>query len=113
MLPKPHRLTEKKDYQFVLKRGKMNQGKYFGLASTPTEELTKIGLIVSNKISKSSVERNRIRRIVRATCREFISNNKTGFMFVFLAKKPADRVNKEELKQDVITLLSRYEKTGN
>lgn len=113
MLPKLHRLNEKKDFQIVLKKGKMLQGQYFGLSFLPSQTETKIGIIVSNKISKSAVERNRIRRIVRSTALDFINKNKTGFKLVFLAKKPSENADSEKIKQDIENLFEKHAKISN
>ncbi len=91
----------------------MSQGKYFGLSTIQTEGGTKIGIIVSNKISKLSVERNRIRRIVRALCREFIQNNSSGLLMVFLAKKTSENAKSEDLSQDIERLLVKYAKNNS
>lgn len=113
MLPKLHRLTEKKDYQEVLKHGKMSQGQYFGLARVAYEGPVKIGIIVSNKVSKRAVERNRIRRLVRTVARKYLENNKEGYKFVFLAKKSAERADPGNLQKDAESLLDKYAKNLN
>lgn len=113
MLPKLHRLTEKKDYQEVLKHGKMYQGQYFGLAHVAHEGPLKIGIIVSNKVSKRAVERNRIRRIVRRVARTFLETTTEGYRFVFLAKKSAERAESRNLLTDTTSLLNKYAKNIN
>lgn len=110
MLPKPHRLSDKKDFQEVLRRGKMHHSTSFGMASLKYEGPVKIGIIISNKISKSAVERNRIKRVVRAVARDYLKKRTLGCKLVFLAKKPSSGAESSLISNDVEELLKKNEK---
>lgn len=109
MLPKKNRLNKKEDFQKTLKKGSMKQGVFFGAAFYKTKEKSepKVGFIVSNKISKKAVERNRIKRILRAAVSGRIESLPEGMLLVFLAKKSAAGKDSSELREDVEKLLEK------
>lgn len=74
MLKKENRLTSDFEFNVTRKYGKYFKGKYFHiyfLTPKKYEGPTKVGIVVSNKFSKSAVERNRIKRVFR----EIVKNN--------------------------------------
>lgn len=111
MLPKKHRLTKRRDFQNVLEKGVVFQSRLFGLAVLKSEEdqEPKIGIIVSNKISKKAVSRNRIRRLLREAARPYLATLAKGTLLVFLVKKAIVGENLENIKKEVARL---YEKAG-
>lgn len=108
MLPKKYRLNQKADFQKVLKKGTMSHGKSFALSLLKAEDdQKKAGIIVSNKVSKSAAERNRIRRVLREALKEKIESIKPGSLLVFLVKTQAQGVENKVLKKEALWLLSR------
>ena len=66
MLKKINRLTKDKEYDFVFKNGKSGFGDFLGIKFAANElQYNRFGIIVSNKISKSAVKRNLIKRRLR------------------------------------------------
>lgn len=93
MLKKINRLKKKKDFQRVY------QSRFrFNLPEMTIQwrplpgqnSLSRFGIVVSNKISKSAVKKNRAKRLLREAIRILIKENKTppGLDFVINAKKP-------------------------
>lgn len=109
MLPKKFRLTKRKDFEKVLAEGKILQGEFFGLAVSQDErnENPKVGFIISNKVSKKAVERNRIRRILREATKKEIEELPQKSLLVFLAKKNAAGTEAQKLNGDAQKLLER------
>jgi ribonuclease P protein component len=89
MLSKKNRLTAETDFKEVLSRGKTVQGKIFTLKylQKGDEASTRIGVVVSKKVSKLAVYRNKARRRLKEALRRNVKNLKPGFMAVFLVKK--------------------------
>lgn len=68
-------------------------------------EKNKFGFIVSKKIDKRAVVRNRIKRIVRKAVEENLSSIKTGHNFLFILKINAVEKEKKEIEKRLIALL--------
>ncbi len=84
----------------VLKKGKVLKSKNFILLYLPSKEKNlRFAFIVSKKISKKAVERNRVKRILKEALRLLINKNQT------LLNKHMDIViiaNKTLLKKKVM-----------
>ena len=67
MLPKTNRLTKKKDFENVFKKGKGIKGDFLILRFVGNKTKTcRFGIVVSKKISKKATVRNKIKRRIRA-----------------------------------------------
>ena len=69
---------------------------YFGKEKTNVDIDTKFGFVVSKKIHKRAVVRNRIKRLMRESVRLYIKNNENlitnkYISIIFVAKKDAIR----------------------
>ena len=102
MLARDYSLKGKKNFEKVEKEGKMIQSDSFGIAylKRDDEEFSHFGIIVSTKVSKLSVQRNRIKRAISESIRYSLSELKPAFDVVFLAKlsivkKPTDEIMRE------------------
>ena len=93
MLQKINRLKKKKDFQRVYQsRNRFNLPE-MAIQWSPRigQNLpARFGIVVSNKISKSAVKKNRSKRLIREAIRILTKENKTppGLDFVINAKKP-------------------------
>ena len=66
MLPQKNRLSKKKDFDKVFKKGKSSFDGLLGVKMLKNEqEFTRFGIIVSSKVSKKAVIRNKIKRRIR------------------------------------------------
>lgn len=75
MLPKKNRLQKKKDFEKVFANGKgFRQDLLFLKAAKSGLETFRFGIIVSKKISKSAVKRNRVKRQLREIIRRQLQN---------------------------------------
>jgi len=70
MLPKINRLTKDKDFDNVFKNGKSSYDKLIGVKAIKNQlENSRFGILVSTKVSKKAVERNKIKRQIREIVR--------------------------------------------
>jgi ribonuclease P protein component len=70
MLKKQHRLAKSKDVQITVKKGRSFFNTLFTLKALPTRSGTvRFTVVVSTKVAKNAVERNRIKRVVREAVR--------------------------------------------
>mgnify|MGYP001610871272 FL=1 len=71
-LPKKYRLTSKKDFKDVFTKGKTVKNSFFYCRILKNSiGYARIAIVVPNKTVKSSVSRNRIRRLVSEALKDF------------------------------------------
>lgn len=68
---------------------------------------SRFGFVVSAKVSKKAVERNKIKRQMRDIVRKGIDSIKTGFDIVIIASPLSNKVNYQIIKDDLINLLKK------
>ena len=103
MLAKKFRLTGEKDFARIQNEGKIFQSANFGIAYLKRDDTnpSKFGFIVSTKIAKDAVDRNRFKRAMSEAVRIDSINLVTGFDVVFLAKVSIYRVSTAEIMKEV------------
>ena len=96
MLPKRYRLKNKNAFDATYKQKKVLSNRlltvYCGKKKPNETATTKIGFVVSKKIHKRAVKRNRIRRLIREACRLLIKYGKfpqNHLSLIFLPKQSA------------------------
>jgi ribonuclease P protein component len=108
MLKKTFRLNSSKDIRVTSLRGRSFFSPYFvikyGFSSLPHP---RFAVIVSTRVSKRAVERNRIKRIVRESLRLSLEDFKPGDYVVIVKIRAAGKTAKE-LKDDLNRLLSNF-----
>lgn len=86
MLAKRHRLVKQRDFAKIFKQGRSCYTKSLGvkiLASQPG--LNRFGIVISSKVSKKAIVRNRLKRQIRRAVRELDKELKSGFDLVIMA----------------------------
>lgn len=98
-----YHLKGKKKFDKVLSEGRMVQSSSFGIALLEHEEkeLSCFGFIVSTKVSKHAVLRNRVKRALSEAVRFLMAEIKTGYDIVFLAKSLSLKKSTDELMAEV------------
>lgn len=108
MLPKLNRLKKRKDFERVLGRGILLREDFLFLKKIENNlSFSRIGFIVSQKISKKAVIRNRIKRRLREIIRLNLPIIKSGYDFVFFTKKGIEDKQFSEIKNEVEKLIKR------
>ncbi len=104
MLPKKHRLSKTADVNLTTAKGRGFFSKSYIVKFLSNSEITvpQMTVVVSTKVSKSAVIRNRLKRIVRQVVHESIDTIKPGF-YVFILKKTAVPVDSEALRDELIS----------
>lgn len=102
MLAKKFKLTGSKDFKRVQEQGSVHQAETFGIAilDRKDELPSRFAFIVSTKIAREAVDRNRFKRTMSEAVRLSSRDIVPGFDCVFLAKTtiarfPASFVMKE------------------
>ena len=110
MLPQAYRLPLKTELSHLKKDGQIFQGKFFGLLLDPKQNQknsSRFGMIVSNKIAKKAVVRNKIRRLLSESLMFFLPQIKKNQDGVFLAKKTVIEADSTQIKKDAESLLQK------
>lgn len=102
MLPLKNRLKKKKDFERILKQGKGFTEDFLFLKIIKNDfKVSRVGFIVSKKISKKAVRRNKIKRRLREIAYSYLDKIQPGFDLVFLTKPGIEKRDFWELEQIV------------
>ena len=110
MLPKKHRLSLRTELKIVKKDGRLYRGEFFSLLlSQQAEEgsLSRFAFIVSKKIHRKAVGRNRIRRLLTASVSNLLPDLKPGFDGVFLVKREILNKKLPEINGEVTRVFTK------
>jgi ribonuclease P protein component len=110
MLKKPMRLSSKYEFNKTRRFGKVFNGNHSRMYIYKPENYngpSKVGFVVSNKLSKSAVRRNRIRRIFREAVRSNYDKIKPGYWIVIYPKFNSINNKYEEINTDIVEILQK------
>ena len=81
MLPAKHRLTKRKDFDALFKRGKVIFGRQLQvrIMRTAPKQDSRLAIVISTKTEKTAVRRNRAKRQVREIIRQRVPQLRPGF----------------------------------
>ena len=115
MLPRKNRLSLRTELHRIQKEGKIYHSPFFGLLVNKRSEIkdqrleSRFGLIVSKKVHKRAVKRNRVKRLLRESVRLLLPKVKPGFDAVFLTKK---KILEEDFSAVSQTVSRVFEEAG-
>lgn len=107
MLSSEYRLKKKINFARIEIDGKMIQSRSFGMGiyDRKDNDPSHFGFIISTKISKKAVIRNRIKRIMSEVIRKNLKSLKNGYDILFLIKHQAAKITKEELENETYAII--------
>jgi ribonuclease P protein component len=98
-------LRKKKEFEELLKSGKRVAGRFFATFFLENKE-KRIGIIVSKKVAKKAVIRNKVRRRIREIYRLNREDMPQGEMVV-IARRPTAEANFPSTKKAFLSLIKR------
>ena len=103
MLAKKFKLTGSKDFKRVQDQGEVHQSETFGIAilKRGDSEPSRFAFIVSTKIAKEAVDRNRFKRTLSEAVRLSSRDILPGFDCVFLAKTTIVKIPTSSVMKEV------------
>ncbi len=120
MLAQEYRLKKKRDFEITFENGRFVGGalatmKYWKIdpVKYPRRNYSlqdlKIGFVVSMKVSKKAVVRNRLKRQMREVIRLLLKEKgfPLGFLVLFFAKKEMIDQSFEDIHKDIYGMLRR------
>ncbi|MEK7083752.1 MAG: ribonuclease P protein component [Patescibacteria group bacterium] len=120
MLQQEHRLKHDRDFDTLWKDGRFVGGNFLTLkywkidparyprrAYAPSD--LRIGFVVSTKVSKRAVERNRVKRQMREVIRLLLKQGTihTGYLIACIAKPAIIGKTYGEIEKEIIMVLTR------
>jgi ribonuclease P protein component len=125
MLAKKNRIHTRFEFGKVKKFGDSYRYKYFYLYALPTARLEKIsngrwdiggqsqvGFLISNKLHKNAVVRNRVKRLFRESVRQNFGKISTGWWLVFHPRFICVGACYEEINADIAAVLQKLSVAG-
>jgi ribonuclease P protein component len=107
MVIKNNRISKKKDFDYIFKKGKNISGVLLILKFIKNNlGNNRFAFIINKKVSSKAIVRNKIRRRISETVKIF-KNNENGLDIVFIALPAIRDKNFIEIKEEVNTLLSK------
>lgn len=106
MLKRENRIRLKKEFTEVKNKGRILYSPLFGfLTYKENDDQKKFGFIVSKKISKRAVDRNKIRRILSEVVRENLERFENGTRIIFLTKKEILGKKYDEVEKEIKRII--------
>jgi len=105
MIPKKNRLTRREIVE-VREKGKIKGGKRVSILYIHTGgEVPRFGMIVSSRVAKLAVERNRIKRVLREAFKEILGKISSGYSIVVLARKSMMGAGVREVAEELEEIM--------
>jgi len=106
MLKKENRLTKKNDFERVYKKGRgLKADSLFLKILENDKNIARIGIVVSKKVSKKAVERNKIKRRIREITRKM--DLKSGFDIIIVTYPNIKEKDFNQIKDEIIYLFKK------
>ena len=111
MLPEANRLKKEKDFERVFEEGKGYNQSFLFLKALEREdkEESRFGFVVSTKVSKKAVVRNKLKRQMREIVRGKLDEIKSGYDIVVVTQPGIETQSFHQLKQNLLQLLKDAE----
>ncbi|HEY9666198.1 MAG TPA: ribonuclease P protein component [Coleofasciculaceae cyanobacterium] len=127
-LPQAHRLRHWRDFQAVYQKGIRRSGRYLTLRGLPQRTSaavppipgtlqppdrdkppTRLGISISQKVSKKAVVRNRIKRQIRAAIRQLLPQISRGWRLIVVVRPGAQECEYAQFLRELEQLLAEAE----
>lgn len=109
MLAKPLRLTDRRTFDQLYRQGTRSGSAHLLIRFRKNPQgYLRIGIVVSTKISKRAVRRNRYKRHIRAELQAILSHLPKGWDILITVRSPIDKDPREDwkmLREEVRSLL--------
>lgn len=108
MLPLNERIHTKAHFEALYRNGKPYRGKFVRLiVLKDAKETSRAGFIVSKKVSKKAVVRNKVKRRMRFAYEQFSWVRQSHVFVLFIASSDALNASYSELVTDMEMLLQK------
>jgi len=110
MLPREYKLKRDNDFKKVFKQGKYYRGNFIGIKFLRNSlESNQFAFIVSLKISKKAVIRNKIRRQLEEVVRLNFDQIKKGFNIVVMVDPQIIKEDYQKIEKELLNIFKKIE----
>ncbi len=114
MFPRVHKITKKAEVEKLAKTGKRLASVFFIIKYKPNSlDLSRWIIIVSTKVSKKAVKRNRLRRQIKEIIRIGLLEDNINSDIMIVAKDNALNADFSALKDDLLQLYKKLKNNIN
>lgn len=106
MLKKTNRLAKATDIAAAFARGRSFFNPFFTIKFFSQLSVKRFTVVVSTKVFKSAVKRNRLKRIVREYIRKNLDKFKSG-SYLIIAKPKISRLEEKNVLPNFVDVISR------
>lgn len=106
MLKKENRLTKAKDIQNAFAKGRSFFNYFYTIKYSFSPTIKKFTVVVSTKVFKSAVKRNRVKRIIREYIRKNLIRFKTG-NYLVVVKPKLNTLPETEILKNFLDVCAR------
>lgn len=100
MLPKRNRLIKNKEFEEVFKKGRLVREDFLSIKFVPNKKkYSRFGFVVSLKVSKKAVVRNKLKRWLRSLVRRNLIEVKKGFDVVVIMAAGSETKNFHQIQE--------------
>ncbi len=108
MLSKANRLTKEADFKLLAKKGRPFYSSLFTIKLLKSKDTdSRFGVVISSKVSKKAVVRNKIKRRITEVIRLSMPKIKSGFDVMILVKSIVAEKSYQEIKEDIEKLFKK------
>ena len=106
-MPDPKKLKKRSEFQRIYQKGSKRWNRYFVIYVLHTHfDDLRLGITVSKKVGKS-VQRNRVKRLIRESFRHLRPQIQTAHDIVVVGRTPASRLKCQEAQNALYNLFQR------
>jgi len=108
VLKKINRVSSRKEFLEIKTKGVINYSPIFGwLSFKKDDDFKKFGFVISKKISKRAVDRNKIKRRLAESIRKNLDSFEEGIRIIFLVKRDILNKNIKEIEEEIKKCLKK------
>lgn len=110
MLPKENRLRKEKDHNKVYRKGRRDTCNFFVLLSLTREDKklpSRFSFVVSKKVDKRAVARNRIRRVLKESVRAKLPDITKGYDCIVIARKGILGLSVNDILPTIVSVFQK------
>ena len=108
MLAAENRLSKKNDFDAVMQGRSRFGTKILYMKARPNRrDASRMGIMISKKVAKSAVARNRMRRVIREEIGEHLGDMRRGCDMVFVGLPGLEKLSSSEIRETVAKLIKQ------